>query len=208
MKPLVTDPYCYPGTRVLINVRDLKDRNALDEFESEMVAVRLAQLKRNTLNGPFNLKRLQETHRRIFQDVYPWAGSIRQYTGTMQKTRANGTTVTYCDSNFIMNAIAPVFSALEQENFLRGLALPQFAARSAHFYGELDAIHAFREGNSRTLRQFFADLAYEAGYKLDWRSASNTEEKIEQIFLARDAAVVRRDSSLMAKLMEENLRVL
>jgi len=124
----------------------------------------------------------------------------------MQKTRANGTTVTYCDSNFILNAIAAVFAALEQENFLRGLSIPQFATRAAHFYGELDAVHAFREGNSRTLRQFFADLAHEAGYKLDWKSASDTEEKIEQIFLARDAAVLRGDPSLMARLMEENLR--
>jgi cell filamentation protein len=208
MKPVVTDPYCYPGTRVLINLRDLQDRDELDTFESDMVTTRLAQFKRNPITGPFNLKRLQETHRRIFQDVYPWAGSIRQYTGTMSKTRANGTTITYCDSNFIMNAIAPVFAALEQENFLRGLDLPKFATRAAHFYGELDAVHAFREGNSRTLRQFFADLAREAGYKLDWRSASDTPEKIEQIFLARDAAVMRGDSSLMAKLMEENLKPL
>jgi hypothetical protein len=125
MKPVVTDPYCYPGTRVLINLRDLQDRDELDTFESDMVTTRLAQFKRNPITGPFNLKRLQETHRRIFQDVYPWAGSIRQYTGTMSKTRANGTTVTYCDSNFIMNVIAPVFAALEQENFLRGLAVPQ-----------------------------------------------------------------------------------
>jgi cell filamentation protein len=85
MKPLPTDPYCYPGTRVLINLKNLEDRDELDAFESEMVSTRLAQLRKNPITGSFNLKRLQETHRRIFQDVYPWAGSIRQYTGTMQK---------------------------------------------------------------------------------------------------------------------------
>jgi cell filamentation protein len=162
VKSVATDPYCYPSTRVLENLKGLRDSDALASFESKAVALRLEELKRKPITGPFNLKRLQETHRRIFQDVYPWAGSIRQYTGTMSKTRANGTTVTYCDSNFIMNAMAPVFVALEKENFLRGLAIPQFATRAAHFYGELDAVHAFREGNSRTLRQFFADLAREA----------------------------------------------
>jgi cell filamentation protein len=130
MKGNAEDPYCYPGTRVLVNQADIRDAEKLAAYEGAKVAVALLGLRETPVSGPFNLKRLQETHRRIFSDVYPWAGSIRQYTGTMSKTRASGTTVTYCDSNFIMNTIAPVFAALEKEQFLRGLDIPQFAKRA------------------------------------------------------------------------------
>jgi cell filamentation protein len=39
-------------------------------------------------------------------------------------------------------------------------------------------IHPFREGNGRTLRIFFSQLAENAGYSLDWR-AVNKEKHIE-----------------------------
>jgi cell filamentation protein len=43
----------------------------------------------------------------------------------------------------------------------------EFAEKAAHFLGELNAIHAFREGNGRTQLTFFALLAHRAGQPLD-----------------------------------------
>jgi hypothetical protein len=51
-------------------------------------------------------------------------------------------------------------------------------------------------------------MAREAGYRLDWKSMASSDDKIQQIFLARGAAVMRGDSSLMAKLMTDNLHLL
>ena len=42
-----------------------------------------------------------------------------------------------------------------------------FAEKAAHFLAELNAIHAFREGNGRTQLTFFALLADRAGQTLD-----------------------------------------
>jgi len=42
-----------------------------------------------------------------------------------------------------------------------------FAEKAAHFHAELNAIHAFREGNGRTQLTFFALLADRAGQTLD-----------------------------------------
>ena len=42
-----------------------------------------------------------------------------------------------------------------------------FADGAAHFLGELNAIHAFREGNVRTQLTFLALIADRAGHKLD-----------------------------------------
>jgi cell filamentation protein len=100
-----------------------------------------------------------------------------------------------------------VFERLGRENFLRGLDPPTFGLRAAHFYGELDAVHPFREGNSRTLRQFFSDLAVQAGYKIDWSAASSTELRRRELILARDIAVLRGDSSQLAQIITRYLEI-
>ena len=68
---------------------------------------------------------------------------------------------------YVQSALVEMLIKLQQENFLCNLPSKSFAARAAFYYGEIDAIHPFREGNSRTLRQFLADLAREAGYRID-----------------------------------------
>jgi cell filamentation protein len=60
-----------------------------------------------------------------------------------------------------------VFSNLKVEKYLEGLPAKEFAEKAAHFLAELNAIHAFREGNGRTQLTFFALLADRAGQTLD-----------------------------------------
>jgi len=205
---LDVDPYCYPGTSVLRNLNDLRDPDRLAAFEASSVAFNIANLSVAPLKGPFDLDRLQRTHRRIFEGVYPWAGELRQNTGMMKKERWEGHAVVYADSAFIQPAIEKLFQSLQSEKFLRGLSPHEFSLRAAYYYGEIDAVHPFREGNSRTLRQFFVDLGIAAGYRIDWTSASSTEEDRKGIFLARDLAVMRGDSSLLAQIIERSLRTL
>ncbi|WP_353643598.1 Fic family protein [Mesorhizobium sp. WSM2239] len=59
------------------------------------------------------------------------------------------------------------FNWLKQQDFLRGLDEQGFAADGAHFLGELNAIHPFREGNGRTQMVLFGLLADQAGHPLD-----------------------------------------
>ena len=68
----------------------------------------------------------------------------------MTKERS-GFVVTYGPSENVPAALAGTFAALKTEMDLAGLEAPAFATRLAYYYSELDAIHAFREGNSRTL---------------------------------------------------------
>jgi cell filamentation protein len=86
----------------------------------------------------------------------------------MTKGREVGYEVTYGNSQFVPGEIERIFRELTAEDCLRGLGPDRLAERLAYFYSELDSTHPFREGNSRTLRQFSADLALAAGYELDW----------------------------------------
>jgi cell filamentation protein len=205
VKPSSDDPYCYPGTEILRNLKGIQDAEELAVFEAASVAIRLVRLLEESLAGPFGLQRLLTTHRRIFDGVYPWAGELRQNTGMIKKQRTADRGVVYADSAFIQPAIERLFQSLQKENFLSGLPPQQFALRAAYFYGEIDAIHPFREGNSRTLRQFFTDLALAAGYKIDWTAISSTVEGRDQLYFARDLAVMRGDSSQLARIFADNL---
>jgi cell filamentation protein len=81
----------------------------------------------------------------------------------MAKARPSGFVVAYGPSENVPAALAAAFTALKAENCLVSLNTEAMTQRLAYYYSELDAIHAFREGNSRTLRAFTADLAQAAG---------------------------------------------
>ena len=74
----------------------------------------------------------------------------------------------YADSAYIEPELSKLFLSMEKEQFFHGMDPEKFSERLGHYYGELDALHPFREGNSRTLRQFTSDLALNAGMNLDW----------------------------------------
>ena len=45
---------------------------------------------------------------------------------------------------------------------------PVFISRMAYYIGEINALHPFREGNGRTSREFFRQLALHSNYLLDF----------------------------------------
>ena len=71
MTPMARDPYVYPGTNVLINNGDYRTQAELNQFEEDAVILAFAGMKSRPITGPFEVRRLQETHRRIFGKVYP-----------------------------------------------------------------------------------------------------------------------------------------
>ncbi len=73
----MADPYVYPGTGVLRNLAGLQDAATLSFHEAQASTLRLAQLAALRLDGAYDLRHLQEFHRFVFQDVYPWAGDLR-----------------------------------------------------------------------------------------------------------------------------------
>ena len=59
---------------------------------------------------------------------------------------------------------AKLFTELRAADYLKGRSGTRFAEGAAHFLAELNAIHAFREGNGRSQLTFFGLLAEAAGH--------------------------------------------
>jgi cell filamentation protein len=179
------DPYVYPGTDVLRNKEDIRDRGELHAFERNMTANRLETLPDDL---PISAAGYRAIHRYIFQDVYDWAGEAR----TVDIAKNNDL---FCLASFIDRELAKRFEAIRAEKALRGLDVEQFTRRAAHHLAELNAIHPFREGNGRTLRAFLFALGQQAGHEVDvalidpqaWNEASRDSFRTGDSTPLRDA---------------------
>ncbi|MGL5005639.1 MAG: Fic/DOC family protein [Casimicrobium sp.] len=153
------DPYVYPGTDVLQNKAGLRTESAFRQYEYESSAQRIVELRRAPISGQFDLEHLRALHRHIFQDVYGWAGEVRQV-----HLRKGGDQ--FAHPAFIETSAQKIVAEFSTNNQLRGLNKSDFVEQFSHTYAEWNAVHPFREGNGRATRELLIEIARNAGYVL------------------------------------------
>jgi cell filamentation protein len=168
-------PYTYPGTSLLRNLAGLRDPKELEVFEASVSFRRLLELQMRPLRGGFDSARLKEIHHYIFQDVYAWAGQFR----SVNISKPEG--VWFARPEYIEASLRRIFEELAAEQGLRGLGKKRFVVKSAYYLGEINAVHAFREGNGRAQREFVRELAQAAGYAIDWMGVTREEMRAASI---------------------------
>jgi cell filamentation protein len=181
------DPYTDPVTGVLRNKLRLDTAEELAAAERDITHAALILIRESPVRAAYDLPHLCAIHRRIFGDIYEWAGQIR--------TVAIAKGSPFCLPQYIESSSADIFRALRGENSLRGLARGPFIDQLTFYLGEVNAIHPFREGNGRTQRAFFEQLARDAGFTLNWQhldAARNIEAS---------AAIMRGDAEPMRKML-------
>lgn len=157
------DRYTYPNSEVLKNKFSLVEQFALRRVENGLVELGLAGLAVAPEEPVFRLAHLQAIHRRLFGELYEWAGQLRE---TDRTDRGSG--VVHCRPEFIEAAADGVFGALEDEGFLAGLDVDGFTERLAHHWGALAVLDPFRDGNIRSQAVLLDQLARGAGWSVNW----------------------------------------
>lgn len=162
--------YLMPGTDVLRTVPELTDPTAIAIFERLVSANAETEIRQATERPrTYDLAHLNDIHRRLFADVYPFAGQPR-YVDT-QKPGQTGEP--FVHHQWIETYAAAVTAQLRAQDNLTHLADPgQWADRAAYFQAQALHIHPYREGNGRTTRLWIEDLAAAAGHTLDWGRSS------------------------------------
>ena len=182
------DDYFIPGTSVLRNKftgpgtpcgeTDPVRLRSLEEFHARS---RLIELAARPIEGCFDYAHMKAIHRYVFQDVYEWAGQERVGPATfMVKT---GLDVVHfevgdprpprCPTRYypagpeLGRAAEEQYRRLADQYLLLGLDHDAFAVALAEVWGELNVIHSFREGNTRSQFVFFSQLAAQAGWRLE-----------------------------------------
>ena len=185
------NPYTDPETGVFYNKLGLRSEAELADAERAITRVRLAELTAHPLRPSYDLDHLRAIHRHLFSDLYHWAGELRCVD--IAKTDL------FCRPQFIEDQARQLFGQLAEDRYLRDLRRAEFVDAAAHYLGEINALHPFREGNGRAQRAFLAQLAGEAGHPLDW-SELDEGENVEA-----SVASLRADLGPLRRLLSRHL---
>lgn len=193
------DAYFYPQSNVLENKVGIRDGTALSAFERDASTLRLVELRQDPVRGNFDLPHLKKIHGRLFQDVYKWAGQLRDVEIEKNTT---GSKHLFSAPEQIESRVKAAHLALQKHNYLRVMDRAQFGKAMGEVFAHINQAHPFREGNDRAIREYLYELGQAAGYKLGfdkvdahaWNAASRLSGEVE----GRDLRPMQRVFTTMA----------
>lgn len=155
------------------NKLGITDEQLLQKMEYELVAQRSIELESGVIQlevSDFSLARHQAIHAHLFQDLYDWAGRVRNVPSN--KRMSNGLQSRFAEPD----TIVVKWQDLEKitANFVENhdASLAQKCQALAEIFIQANHIHAFIEGNGRSLQVFMKQLGLEQGVALDYTKVS------------------------------------
>ncbi len=155
---------------ILTNKLSITDAVELAIAEYRITDAQTGRLLADHSFSIFDFPCLLNIHKKLFDDIYPFAGKVR----TVNISKPDSP-VPFCYVDFILPEANRLFSELATDQYLLNLPTEDFSTKLAYYAAELNALHPFREGNGRTIRLFLVLLARNAGYLLDYSQASRGE---------------------------------
>lgn len=159
------DPYVYEGTNILINLAKIKDQKQLDNYELALANLAIADLLRN----PINIKSTEDVfqiHFKLFKDVYSWAGQSRTINIYKTEPVLDGLSVTYSDYNSIKNDLAKIQREIDVFDW-KNSSKKEMIKKIVVVIAKMWQVHAFREGNTRTICLFLYLFMKKQGLKVN-----------------------------------------
>ncbi|MBI2705469.1 MAG: Fic family protein [Actinobacteria bacterium] len=164
------DPYIDALTGYLRHLLDVDSQEDFERAEANITAARALELQYRPVVGAYDVRHLQAVHRHLFAGIYDWAGEFR----TVDIAR----TLKFGSWRHVASYLDEQFAQLRAEDHLVGLQRDTFVDRVTYYFGEVNAAHPFREGNGRTQRAFFSQLAVDAGWRLRWAAVTPHENAV------------------------------
>ena len=152
------EKYLIPGTDILKNNLNIENKEELKGIEKIITRKTLAKLYLEPVEGNFDTEHLKEIHRRIFKDIYPFAGEYR--VCTMQKSSV------FCNPEDISKILNEILIQMNRDFSNDIYSSSDFAFKLGKYYYDLIYVHPFREGNGRAIRAFIREFVLEKSKKL------------------------------------------
>ena len=177
-------PYTIDGNdeSTLKNKLGITDQEELDTVERMMTSFKLAKMYTQTGAERFDTEHLLSIHKYLFDDIYEFAGTIRNEN--IAKS------FTFCLVHLVPQNLKYTLDQAKKK-------IPTIKSRDdllkfiTVLYSDLDMIHPFREGNGRTEREFIRQLidyiCKKNGlepYELDYKRIKSRDEYIAAIIKA------------------------
>lgn len=159
------DPYVYEDTNVLINLANIKDQKELDNYETTLSRIAIVDI----LNKPIEINTTNDIfliHERLFKEVYSWAGKPRTINICKEEPVLSGLSVIYSDYKTINKDLNRIQKSIESIN-LNKLSKKELIHQIAVIIASIWQVHAFREGNTRTICLYLYFLMKKYDLKLN-----------------------------------------
>ena len=160
--------HCYKNSEVLENKLNIRDSKKLLAMEAKITAAKLLSLRQKGITGDFDKSHFLKIHEYLFEDIYPFAGKIRNENISKGEFR-------FAQFEYIESELEKLLNQLKKENYLKGLDKVALVKKLAYYLAELNVLHPFREGNGRTIREFIRQLALKNGYQFNLQKVKPQE---------------------------------
>ena len=146
------DPYVYEGTNVLINLANIKDQVELDNYETTLSRIAIIDIIKNPIDitSTFDIYKINE---RLFKEVYSWAGKPRTINIYKTEPVLNGLSVNYSECKSIDNDLENIQKEIDSFDWINSTK-KELVHEIAIVIAKIWQVHAFREGNTRTICLF------------------------------------------------------
>lgn len=159
------DIYLYEDCKVLKNLLNIKDEKELDLAEAELSRANMMFLYDEGF-ADFSTEGIALIHKKLFGDVYEWAGKFRVINIQKREELLAGKSVWYtnCDNIEIeLNNAWNEINGIKWKDYSK----EEFVELIAKHFATLWQIHPFREGNTRTIAMLMAFFVEHYGYYFD-----------------------------------------
>lgn len=133
--------------------------------EADKVSARIAEMLGEQA-FTFSPAEYLSIHRRLFQEIYKFAGKIRDYNITKKEWVLNGETVLYASADSLKATLEYDFGQ-EKKFSYKGLSQQETIEHIARFISYLWQIHIFGEGNTRATAIFLIKYLRTFGFTLN-----------------------------------------
>lgn len=171
----MSSPYA-DANGVFVNKLGINDEATLRAAEYRLTVVRGKELESGIVRLPvenYGLERQQAIHKHLFKDVYAWAGELR--TVPSAKRGENGITSRFAEPDTIQSGWQELEKKTQDFINSKNLNFDQKRDALVGIFVEANKLHAFPEGNGRSLQVFMKQIAGEQGVYLDYKKVKAPE---------------------------------
>lgn len=192
------DPETYfHGLQLINKIEGADTYEKVNALDRKLSLSRYGDLQKKPLEGNFDLAHLKAIHGYLFQDIYYFAGQLRDMPMQIDPVTR------FVNPYKIESLLDVFFQKLQKSNFLKGLGKKSFITQMAQRLTDINIIHPFRDGNGRSKRVFFSELAKNAGYELNWYRCTNNEWKYADECAFDSSRDGKRDISYLKYLLDK-----
>ena len=191
MYDAINSKYTYKGTDILKNKLGIKDEKLLKEYETRIVAFKIATISTVILPMYYTPERLKFIHKYLFDDIFYFAGEYREENITKGNFR-------FSEFEYIEENIQRIFNNIKIDE-MKKMSFNDFVKQISYIMTELNVLHPFREGNGRTIRELVREICFDCGYVIDWYEINH-----DDILRASIKAVV--DETEQIKMLRRSIK--